>query len=87
MMEQRRMGSEISTSTGQKSLVGGTKIGRGSKRPHSWIFTESSEEGVDGTKGRREQVGPEHGRDLLGIEFGAARERDGCEGSRDDRST
>jgi|GEM_PF-6674366 hypothetical protein len=66
MGEGCRGGSEMEVSDIQLPLCGGVKSRRGNKRPHSEIFTDSTEVGAGGASGGREQEGPvqEHG--LLG---------------------
>jgi hypothetical protein len=69
-----RVGCANGVSSTQLSLGGGVRSRRGSKRPHSEIFTDSTEVGADGANGGREQCGPVQEQGLLGSrasDFGA----------------
>ena len=66
MAEGCRIGGGKHSSGIQVSLGGGGGAKRGSKRAHSEIFTDSTEVGVKGANGWREQWGPVQEQGLLG---------------------
>lgn len=75
MVEVCRAASGNLSSGRRVPFRGGTRSGRGIKRPHSGAVKDLTEEGASGANGWREQMGPVQGQGLLGwrgSDFGTA---------------